>query len=211
MPHEVLLRVGPGICRSSLLGCCGRAEAGVVTTMTPIFSAPSSVASASWLKVGCVVLYPLFASTYSSPRTLKHSANVILITIDRKLRGEFAGIIPLVPGLGLGRSCAWSLVLCGVVGGGTLVIGGWQTLPARSSTVSWFPPRHYLWDSLGCHVNVGLEHTRGRCATGERRWRPLDGHGRAERRLTDRRESVGYGAVSKPGRREVEDARVSVD
>jgi hypothetical protein len=177
MPREVLLRVGPGICRSSPLGCCGRAEAGVVTTTTPIFSAPSSVASASWLKVGCVVLFPPFVPTYSSPRSLEHSVNIVLITIDRELRGEFAGVIPLVPGLGLGRSCAWSLVLCGVVVGGTLVIGGRQTLPARSSTVSRFPPMQYLWDSLGCHVNVGLERTRGRCAAGGRWWRPLDGLG----------------------------------
>jgi hypothetical protein len=101
-------------------------------------------------------------------------------------------------------------VLCGVVGGGTLVIGGRQTLPARSSTVSRFPPMHYLWDSFGWHVNVGLERTRGRCADEGWRWRPLDGLGRAERWLTGRRGS-GYGVVSKPRRREVEDAKASVD
>jgi hypothetical protein len=62
-------------------------------------------------------------------------------------------------------------------------------------------------------VNVGLERTRGRCAAGGRRWRPLDGLGRAERQLTGRREreSIGERAASMPGRREVEDARASVD
>jgi hypothetical protein len=102
VPREVPLRVGPGSCRSSPLGCCGRTKAGVVTTTPPILSAPSSVASASWLKARRVVLFPPFAPTSSSPRSLEHSANVVLITIDCELRGDFVGVIPRVPGLGLG-------------------------------------------------------------------------------------------------------------
>jgi hypothetical protein len=106
------------------------------------------------------VLFPSFALTYSFPRSLEHSAIVVLIAIDRELRGEFASVIPLVSGLGLGRSCTWSLVLCGVVVGGTLVIGGRQTLPAQASMVSRFPPMQYLLDSLGCRVCGGLERRR---------------------------------------------------
>jgi hypothetical protein len=54
-PHalrEVPLWVGLESFRSSPLDSCGRAEPGVVTTTPPIFSAPSSVASATWLKAG---------------------------------------------------------------------------------------------------------------------------------------------------------------
>jgi hypothetical protein len=54
---------------------------------------------------------------------------------------------------------------------------------------------------------------RDRCAAGGRRWRVLARLGRAERRLTGRREreSAGYGATTLPRRREVDDARVSMD
>jgi hypothetical protein len=55
------------------------------------------------------MLFPLFAPTYSSSCSLEHSANIVLIAIDRELIVEFVGVIPLVPGLGLGRSCAWEL------------------------------------------------------------------------------------------------------
>ena len=106
-----------------------------------------------------------------------------------------------------------SVTLCGVVGGGTLVIGGRQTLPARSSTVSRFPPMQYLEDLLGCRVSVGLERTQDRCAVRGRQWRPLAGLGRVERRLTGRRErgSAGHGATTAPWCRGVDDAKVSVD
>lgn len=53
----------------------------------------------------------------------------------------------------------------------------------------------------------------GWSAAGGRRWRPLAGLGRAERRWTDRRErgSAGHGATTAPWCREVDDAKVSVD
>jgi hypothetical protein len=90
----------------------------------PIFSAPSSVASSSWLKAGCVVLSPPLAPTSSFPSSPEHNRNALIIAIGGASGSSaITGVVTLVPGLGFGQSYT------GIVGGEALAVGGRRDLP----------------------------------------------------------------------------------
>jgi hypothetical protein len=129
------------------------------------------------------------APTYSSPFSLKHNTNVIIIAIDNT-SGEKS--IRRCSDYGAG-SGAWPIVcqeLGAFWGRRRRDVGHREQADPTGALIYDESVSSYAvsWGLLRCRESVGLERTRDRCASGGRRWRTLAGLGRVECRLIGRRE-----------------------